>query len=100
MPVDYTHELKTWPKYFNEIWDGWKRFEVRSNLDRTFEPEEYVHLKEWEPEGENTGYTGRVLRTRITYVLDGKDCPFLPDDTVVFGFVILGREENEPSTTN
>lgn len=38
-----THWLKTWPDYFDAIWRGEKRFEIRKN-DRDFHVEDYVRL--------------------------------------------------------
>lgn len=59
------HELKTSPEPFQAVIEGRKRFELRV-ADRSFAVDDFVLLREWEPE---TGaYTGRWLRARITYI--------------------------------
>lgn len=77
------HELKTWPIYFDRVWEGKKGFEVRKN-DRDFQAGDTVTLREFEPgntdmnsgremiigSGENDGsYTGRKIECVIDYVL-------------------------------
>jgi len=60
------HELKTWPKYFQEILDGKKKFELRKN-DRNFELEDILYLKEWSPETQL--YTGRSVKLKVIYMV-------------------------------
>ena len=48
------HELKTYPKYFQETIEGNKLFEIRKN-DRNFKVGDVLLLKEWD----NIKYTGR-----------------------------------------
>lgn len=43
------HELKTWPVYFEALWSGRKRFEVRKN-DRGFKTGDRLVLKECDPD--------------------------------------------------
>jgi len=63
-----THRLKTWPKYFSDIRNGSKPFEVRLN-DRNFQVDDDLELYEWNPK---TGRaTGNVLARTVTYVLHG-----------------------------
>lgn len=64
------HELKTWPKYFQDIIDGLKDFEIRYN-DRDFQVGEKAILHEYDPET-NT-YTGRELAIRIKYIVKWND---------------------------
>lgn len=57
------HELKTWPKYFEEVFSGRKNFELRIN-DRDFKVGDILHLVEFD----NNQYTGRSLTKRVTYI--------------------------------
>lgn len=45
-----THELKTYPKYFQETIEGNKPFEIRKN-DRNFQVGDVLILKEWDGPG-------------------------------------------------
>ena len=75
------HELKTWPKYFDVVRMGRKRFELRKN-DRDFKVGDTLYLREWNPATDD--YTGRSLRVKVRYLL--KDAKFLGLDE---GFVIM-----------
>lgn len=75
------HDLKTWPKLFTEILEGWKTFELRPD-DRGFKVGDMLHLQEWDPE---TGaFTGRSTRRRVTSLL--RD---VPEFGLQPGFVIM-----------
>ena len=73
-----THNLKTHPPYFQEVWDERKNFEIRTN-DRDFQVGDILHLQEWDPSGvapanpldHDTRYTGRTSVRVITYILQG-----------------------------
>ncbi|MFH6944588.1 DUF3850 domain-containing protein [Flavobacterium sp. FlaQc-50] len=62
------HELKTWQKYFVDIFCGLKNFELRKN-DRDFKVGDEVLLKEYD--AFKREYTGRILHRRIDYILHG-----------------------------
>lgn len=63
-----THELKTWPQYFQEIRHGHKTFEVRRE-DRGFQVGDTLLLREYNPE---LGvYTRRTTERRVTSILHG-----------------------------
>ena len=62
------HELKTEREYFEAIVRGDKTFEVREN-DRQFKVNDELLLKEISLSC--SGYTGRVLHRRISYILPG-----------------------------
>lgn len=63
-----THELKTWPTYFNAVMNGIKPFEVRK-FDRAFKIGDVLLLREYNPNDET--YTGAVCTRRIDYILKG-----------------------------
>lgn len=75
-----THELKTTQPYFEEVFKGNKRFELRKN-DRGFNIGDTMILREWNEE--NKKYTGRKIRLEIRYILE--DYPGLEK-----GYCILG----------
>lgn len=64
------HELKTWPEYFEYLWDGSKTFEVRID-DREYDLHDHLHLREWVPGDDR--YTGRELISKVIYIMDGKE---------------------------
>lgn len=80
-PDGATHELKTWPAYFDAVRQDSKPFEVRKD-DRGFKRRDLLILREWNPETKE--YTGRKLYRRVTYVLPG------PGFGIEAGHVVLG----------
>jgi len=62
-----THDLKTWPEFFERLWSGEKTFELRKN-DRGFRVGHTLLLQEWT---QRTGYTGREITATVTYILGG-----------------------------
>jgi hypothetical protein len=81
-----THELKTWPEYFQKIGAG-KTFELRRD-DRDYRVGDKLRLREWCPDAKD--YTGSVCRVRITYILrDAPQCG-LQDGFVVMAIVLIG----------
>lgn len=79
-----THELKIIPKYFEDVLDGKKNFELRKD-DRNFKEGDNILLREYEG-GEYTGYE---LFSPIRYILRDVSEYGLQD-----GFVILGLDSN------
>lgn len=77
-----THELKTWPEYFNRVLDGSKSFEIR-RADRPFNVGDTLLLREWKPMARE--YTGREVRKLVTYTLTGMG--------IESGFIALGIAE-------
>lgn len=62
------HELKTLPEYFQAVWLGDKRAELRKD-DRGFNVGDGLLLREWD----GAAYTGRSLRAQITHIVrDGE----------------------------
>jgi len=60
-----THELKSWPRFFEPIMDGRRTHELRRN-DRGFAVGDVLILREYDPF--NRAYTGRVCRATITSI--------------------------------
>ena len=83
-----THELKIWPKYFRQISDRKKTFELRKN-DRMFKVGEEVTLWEYDPDAKE--YTGGAIAITITDVFGAKLNPFGID---LDGYVILSFKIN------
>jgi len=62
------HEIKCWPHFFNQTWEGIKLFEYRID-DRNYQTGDEVVLLEYDPLQQK--YTGRFIRGAIVYVLAG-----------------------------
>lgn len=56
---------KTWPKYFQEILDGKKNFELRL-ADFDLKEGDILILEEYNPETKE--YTGRTIRKRVNFI--------------------------------
>lgn len=82
------HELKTWPQYFQAVWDGTKTFEVRRN-DRNFQVGDMLVLIEWDPEKDV--WTGSGVCKKVSYILD--DPNFVKDGYVVMGLAPWSWED-------
>lgn len=79
-----SHELKTWPAYFEAVLDGRKPFEVRRD-DRNFQVGDTLFLREFDPL-HNT-YTGRYAYRLVTFILRGE--PWLRE-----GYCVMGLSEH------
>ncbi|KKR03131.1 MAG: hypothetical protein UT31_C0029G0008 [Parcubacteria group bacterium GW2011_GWF2_39_13b] len=60
---------KIWPKYFNLVKSGKKKFEVRAADFKIREGDELI-LEEWNPKTKK--YTGRKLKKKAKYILKFK----------------------------
>jgi hypothetical protein len=69
-----THELKTWPKYFEQVELGAKTFEIRK-YDRAFHTGDILILREYDVATET--YTGKKLAVIVSYTLSEQ--PFVPE---------------------
>jgi hypothetical protein len=83
-----THDLKTWPDYFESILTGAKKFEIRPN-DRDYKVDDILRLREYSPGSDE--YTGREKTVRVTYAIYG-DHPLGFAFGVRTGFVAMGFE--------
>lgn len=73
------HELKIYPKYFEDVISGKRKFEIRKN-DRKFRVGDILILKEWD----NIKYSGREARAEVIYLIDDKFVGIQP------GYVVMG----------
>ena len=64
------HELKTWSSFYQAISDGFKKFEIRKN-DRDFKVGDVLVLREYQPMQER--YTGKSIKVRVEYILNGEN---------------------------
>lgn len=83
-----THDLKTWPEFFEALLTGNKPFELRKN-DRSFQVGDHLCLREWNPK--TRSYSGREITKRVTYMLEqrpGAGCA--ADFGLIPGYAILG----------
>ena len=86
-----THELKSWPEFFEPLLTGNKSFELRRN-DRKFAVHDILVIKEYDDRKGN--YTGRYVRKQIVYILDGiGQGAIAPLIGLHRGFCILGIED-------
>lgn len=60
------HELKTWPGFFQSVWDGDKRAELRKD-DRGFEVGDFLVLREYDPV--TAEYSGRRFLAEISHIV-------------------------------
>lgn len=87
------HDLKTWPRHFQQVLSGAKRFEFRRD-DRSprFGVEDLLVLREWDPETE--AYTGRQIQAVVTHVLrDGDVLPASLDGYCIMSIALLGGDQ-------
>jgi hypothetical protein len=86
------HSLKTWPVHFQDVWSGYKRFEVRKDdRDPRFAVGDTLILKEYVPEWD--AYSGREMSVDVTYILrppiEGVDC--LSEGHCIMSIRVLDR---------
>ena len=58
-------EKKIWPKYFDLVQSGTKKFELRL-ADFDIEEGDTLLLREWNPETKE--YTGRAIEKKVNYI--------------------------------
>jgi len=87
------HELKTWPEFFEPVFQGIKTFEIRK-ADRDFRVGDELWLREWDFA---VGYTGRECWRLVTFVVSAE---MLKWDAHVLktGYAILGIIESKAVT--
>lgn len=71
---------KIWPKYFDAIVSGKKKYELRLN-DFDINEGDVLVLEEWDPDTKS--YTGRSVEKKVTYVGKFKiDELFWPEEEI------------------
>ncbi|WP_051663137.1 ASCH/PUA domain-containing protein [Alicyclobacillus macrosporangiidus] len=83
-----THELKTWPEYFEPLLHGEKTVELRKD-DRGYAVGDTLILREYDPDTRQ--YTGRICTRTVTHILRGG--PWLQDGYVALSVVDKEKEE-------
>ena len=86
------HQLKTWQRPFQAVWDGAKTHEVRVN-DRGFEVGDTLYLREWDV-GLQT-FSGRGVHALVTYITPGGHWG-LPETICAMSIKVTGREDVKP----
>jgi hypothetical protein len=61
-----THEVKSWPEFFEPMIQGLKSHDLRRTDDRNFNVGDHLRLREFDPRSEK--YTGRACTVEITYI--------------------------------
>jgi hypothetical protein len=88
-----THNLKTWPPYFDTIARGDKNFEVRKN-DRAFQAGDTLILEYFDPAEQRHEYGHTIgLQRRISFVLPGGQFGVEP------GYCVLGLVDDAPKSS-
>lgn len=77
-----THKIKVLPKYFKDLLNQTKTFEVRKN-DRDYKVNDILILKEWD---KKRGYTGESTRRKISYALDNSD--YCKEGFIILGLIV------------
>ncbi|MCL6599809.1 MAG: DUF3850 domain-containing protein [Alicyclobacillus macrosporangiidus] len=83
-----THELKTWPEYFEPLLRGLKTVELLKD-DRGYQCGDTLILREYDPDTRQ--YTGRICTRTVTHILRGG--PWLQDGYVALSVVDKEKEE-------
>lgn len=84
-------EKKTWPEYFQAIFDGKKNYELRL-ADWECNEGDTLLLREWDPETKD--YTGREISKKVKYVSVFKieDLAWPKEDVEKYGIQVISLE--------
>jgi ParB family transcriptional regulator, chromosome partitioning protein len=83
------HELKTIQPYFDEVWSGWKNFEIRKD-DRGFKERDILWLREFDPK---TKEYGREILAQVEYILPANTFAGLSSGYCAMSIDILQRKD-------
>ena len=89
-----THDLKTWPEFFEKVATEDKTFEMRLN-DRGYAVGDVLKLREFDPS--SGAYSGRWIEKEVSYVLDGGKDGFLG---LRPGWVVMSIRTNLATSRN
>ena len=67
-----THEIKCWPKFYQQVIDGRKTFELRRD-DREYNAGDHLLLREWFPDEQD--YSTRECLCYVPYLLRSEHTP-------------------------
>lgn len=92
-----THSLKILPKYYDDVLNGRKKFEIRKN-DRNFKVGDKLLLQEWDKDE----YTGREMLKEVDYIFPSNGtCELSEDYCITYGlsegYCILGLTTEKPA---
>lgn len=82
-----THNLKSWPEFFQGVLDGRKKHELRRKDDRKFEVGDILILQEYDPVSNE--YTGREVGVEVTYITSNEHPCALSADALNINYCIL-----------
>lgn len=86
------HKVKSWSHFFQAISDGLKKHDLRRK-DRDYNIGDTIVLEEYD--NINGKYTGRSLKTEVTYITDNRyPCAYssavIPNDYCILSLKVLG----------
>ena len=67
------HDLKIWPKFFQQVRNEEKLFEIRSMDDRGYKVGDSLLLREYEPEKQE--YSGRYVQVQVMQITTADEYP-------------------------
>lgn len=74
------HDLKVWPKFYDDVLYRRKRFEVRKN-DRNYQVGDILRLRRFDPD--KNDYTGGECLRLVTYMMLGGQFGIDPEYVVM-----------------
>lgn len=83
-----THTLKTIQPWFEAVWEGTKKAELRYD-DRDYKVGDYCMLREYNPLMNQ--YGDRWVMVRISHIVSYRDFDILPIKWIMFSFEEVGR---------
>lgn len=82
-----THEMKSWPQFFQPIVEGRKLHDLRSKEGRDFQVGDVALLREYDPVAGD--YTGRACQCLITFITSNDTPCAYSSAALARGYAIL-----------